>query len=453
MSPAGNFRQPLRRRLKAMTATLPPTAPPASPAPPIPPAAPPRDDATRAAELAAMKRVANGLLVVAALVYVVARWFERTHPWAGVIRAMAEASVVGGLADWFAVTALFRRPLGLPIPHTAIIPTQKDRIGRILGNFLQNHFLSRDVLASKLAGMRVAERVARWLADPGNARRLARHAAVGLTQTLEALPEEEVRAFIRRNAVARLQAAPLAPMLGNVLTVVATDDRHQALLDEALRLVGDAIEKNGELIRARIRDESPWWVPGKVDDALYQRAVSGAQRLLQEVRADPAHPIRQRFDAAFRRFVERLKSEPEVMARAEALKEGLLDPAAVEDFAIALWDRARGAAGRLATEPGEGALEPIARGIAAVGESLLADDAKRAELDRFITDFIATLLEQHRHEVADLIAITVRQWDPALASRRIELAVGRDLQFIRLNGTVVGGLAGLAIYLVSLLFR
>jgi uncharacterized membrane-anchored protein YjiN (DUF445 family) len=431
------------------------TAPRAVKAPPAPGSiAPPplRDEARRKAELASMKRVATGLLGVAVVVLVVARLLERVWPWMALVRATAEASVVGGLADWFAVTALFRRPMGLPIPHTAIIPTQKDRIGRILGNFLQNHFLSTQVLAANLKQMRLGERVARWLADRANAQRLAGQIAAGVAQTVQALPETEVRELIRDSALSRLQATPLAPLLGSVLAVVAADERHQALLDDALGLVADAIDANRATLRDVVRDQSPWWIPGAVDNAIYERFVAAARRFVDEVAANPHHPVRLKFDVAFHRFIEQLKSAPEVMARAEEIKREFLDSPAVEEFASSLWDKARGAAAKYASKPQEAALEPVGRGIAAVGDSLLENPARLDELDDFIIHFLASLLEQHRQEVADLIAFTVQQWDADLAARRIELAVGRDLQFIRLNGTIVGGLAGLAIYLISLLF-
>jgi len=421
--------------------------------PPVTDPAPRKDDMVRRAELRTMQRVATGLLLLALAVFVVALLLEPAHPWLGYVRATAEAAVVGGLADWFAVTALFRKPLGLPIPHTAIIPTQKDRIGRILGNFLQNHFLSREVLVARLHTMQLADRAARWISDPEHSARLARHLATGISQAVQALPESDVRDLIRDSAVTRLQSVRLAPVLGNLLSVVATDDRHQALLDEALRLVRDALDTNRDQIRQKIRDESPWWVPGVVDDALHARIIEAAQRLTEDVKADTRHPLRIKFDAAFRNFVERLKHSPEVIARTEELKEDLLGRPVVEELAFSLWDRARQAATRFSTEGESAALQPIARGISAIGESLLANPTRLAELDAFLNDFTASLLEQHRHDFANLIAETVRQWDPELAARRIELAVGRDLQFIRLNGTLVGGLAGLVIYAVLVLLR
>ena len=408
-----------------------------------------KDDATRRAELASMRRVATGLLVVAGVIFLIARLLEVTYPWMGYVRATAEASLVGGIADWFAVTALFRRPMGLPIPHTAIIPTQKDRIGRILGGFVQNHFLARDVLSAKLRSMRLAERIARWMSDPVHAERLARHVAVGVAQAVKNMPEGEVRELIRESAVARLQHMQLAPVLGNVLSAATKDDRHQQLLDEALVLVRVAVSKNRELIREKIREESPWWVPPVVDEVFHQRVIDGAERMIEEVYADRAHPLRRQFDAAFDNFVERLRHSPEMIARTEQWKDNLLEHPMVNEFAASLWDRTRHAAEKFSAEPKADILHPIERGIMGVGESMLANEARLAELDDFLTNFIAGVLEQHRHEVGDLIADTVKQWDPKLASDRIELAVGRDLQFIRLNGTLVGGLAGLLIYVLS----
>jgi uncharacterized membrane-anchored protein YjiN (DUF445 family) len=301
--------------------------------------------------------------------------------------------------------------------------------------------------------MRLAERGARWITDPEHSARLARHLAVGVAQAVQSLPQSDVSEFIRQSAVDRLHRVQLAPVLGNLLTVVATDDRHQALLDEALRLVMQALEENQDTIRERIKQESPWWVPGPIDAAFQKRLVTAAQRLIEDVKGDAVHPLRLKFDTAFRGFVERLKHSPDVIARTEELKDDLLDHPMVEEFASSLWDRARQAAAGFSPESGSATLEPLARGISAVGESLLANEARLAELDDFFSTFVASLLEQRRQEVADLIADTVRQWDPEVASHRIELAVGRDLQFIRLNGTLVGGLAGLVIYTVSVLLR
>src|SRR5207247_1225500 len=239
--------------------------PPASPLPsPVPAtAAPggggggvaPPDDATRQAQLDKMKRRATGLLAIPAAVFGAASAFEGRFPWLGYVRATAEASLVGGLADWFAVTALFRHPLGLPIPHTAIVATRKERIGRILGTFVQNHFLSRDVIAANLRAVHPAERAARWLADPENSRRIARQVASGLAQTLETLPDEDVQALVRQVVSARLRATRVAPALGKTLAVVLAGNRQEELLNVAARFAAEAVLDNRELIRERVRAE------------------------------------------------------------------------------------------------------------------------------------------------------------------------------------------------------
>jgi uncharacterized membrane-anchored protein YjiN (DUF445 family) len=412
--------------------------------------APVLDEAARRAQLTRMKRVATGLLVLALLVFLVARLFEPAYPWVGFVRAAAEASLVGGLADWFAVTALFRRPLGLPIPHTAIIPTQKDRIGRVLGTFVEKHFLAREVLSAKLAGLHVSERAARWVARPENSARVAAQVAAAVAKTVEALPPGEVTELIRRGVLARLQAVRVAPILGNVLSVVAADDRHQDLLDEAIDLVARAVAENRALLRASFREGTPWWLPDVVDEALYQRIMAALDAVLRDVRADPEHPLRRRFDAATRNFIERLKHAPDVIARAEALKRDVLDDAVMDALSTALWERVREAAARHGAEPDRASLEPLERGLVTLGESLVANESLLAELDRFLAAQVSAMLEDHRHEVGELIADTVRTWPPEMAAERLELAVGRDLQFIRLNGTLVGGLAGLVIYTFSL---
>jgi len=409
------------------------------------------DDALRQVQLDSMKRRATGLLAVAGVVFLVARYFEATYPWVGYIRATAEASLVGGLADWFAVTALFRHPLGLPIPHTAIIATRKDRIGRTIGNFVQNHFLAREVLVARLRSVHIAERSARWLADPVNSRRVARQVAAGMVKTLDALPDENVRDLVQQTVTDRLRAIRVAPALGQTLSVVLAGSRHQELLSEAVRLAAKAVDDNREVVRQQVKEESPWWVPGIVDDKIYQRIVTAIERLLQDIGTDLDHPLRGAFDTALRNFIDRLQHSHDVIARAEALKEQWLRDPAFLELSSRLWETTRAAILRYATQaeegsPTGGALE---NGITAFGASLLANEALLAEIDEGVIGLVASALEQYRHEAADLIAQTVASWDPEAAALRLELAIGRDLQFIRINGTLVGGLVGLLIYTVS----
>jgi len=417
------------------------------------PFAPRADEAERQAQLDAMKRRATGLLALAAASFVAASLFEPRYPWLGYLRATAEASVVGGLADWFAVTALFRYPLGIPIPHTAIIGRQKDRIGRIIGNFVQQHFLARDAVAAKLRGMRIMERVARWIAVPDNGQRVAAQLASGVAKTLEALPDEQIRELIQQGARDRIRATRVAPVLGRTLALVVAGDRHQELLNQTIKLAAQAVTENRELIRQRVRASSPWWVPGVVDERIYQRIVLAIERLLHEITANPAHPVRAKFDTAIRDFVERLQHSPEAGARAEALKDEVLSDSAIAELTAWMWDSTRRAVAGYATRGAGSEPGPLARGLSAFGSTLLEHPDPLAEFEESLIVLVVDVIEQHRHEVADLIAQTVARWDAEATSRRLELAVGRDLQFVRINGTLVGGLVGLLIYAVPKLFR
>jgi uncharacterized membrane-anchored protein YjiN (DUF445 family) len=434
-------------------------------APPIPPPATPDttsrgatpawsrpDDATRQEALDAMKRRATGLLGLAAVVFAGASAFQAQYPWLGWVRATAEASLVGGLADWFAVTALFRHPLGIPIPHTAIVATRKERIGRILGNFVQNHFLSRDVIAANLRAVRPAERAAQWLSDPDNARRIARQVAGGLAKALEALPDDEVQALVHRVVSARLRATRVAPALGKTLALVLGDNRQEELLNVTVRLAAEAVLNNRELIRDRVRAETPWWVPPVVDDKIYQKIIDAVERLLRDMVMDPGHPLRKAFDNAIHDFIERLQHAPDVIARAEAMKEEWLADSSVAELSAKLWETIRSAVLTYATSAEGDAPGPLDRGLSEFGTALLGNPALLAEIDDLLIDLSGSVVEKYRHEIGDLIAQTVASWDPEATSRRFELAVGRDLQFVRINGTLVGGLVGLGIYAVSRLW-
>lgn len=399
-----------------------------------------------------MKWRATALLGVAAVVFVVASAFEAQLPWLGWIRATAEASLVGGLADWFAVTALFRHPLGIPIPHTAIVATRKERIGRILGNFVQNHFLSRDVISTNLRAVRPAERAAQWLSDPRHASQIAHQVASGLAKTLEALPEAEVQALVSQVVSARVRAFRVAPALGKTLALALAGKRQEELLNAAVRLAAEAVMNNRELIRERVKAETPWWVPPVLDDKIYQKIIDAVERLLRDMVMDPDHPLRTAFDEAIHDFIERLQHSPDVIARAEAMKNEWLEDASVAELSRKLWDGIREAVEGYVTRSDALTPRPLDRGLSEFGAALLSNPKLLAEIDDLLVDLTATVVEKYRNEIGDLIAQTVAGWDPEATSRRFELAVGRDLQFVRINGTLVGGLVGLLIYAISRLW-
>jgi len=408
-----------------------------------------QDEATRQAALDRMKRRATALLVLSTVVFFAARLLEPRFPWLGILRATAEAAMVGGLADWFAVTALFRHPLGIPIPHTAIVPARKDRVGRTLGAFVQKNFLTREVIANRLRSVNVAERLSQWLANPDNVRQIARHAASGLASAAQLLRDEDVEAFIDRSVEERVRALRAAPLLGRLLSVITAENRHQELLNEAIRLAANAVEDSRTLIRLRVEEETPWWVPSAIDDKIYRKIVSAIERTLVEVRDDPQHPLRERFDVTIHDFIEKLNSSPAVATRIESLKEELLLNEAARRFSSGLWHQAKDALVRYAEAPEGIAPGTIERALNTFGEAALHDPELLQKVDDFVVDIAMFLTERYQTEVADLIAHTVSSWDPELTSRRVELAIGRDLQFIRINGTLVGGLAGTAIYLIS----
>ena len=408
-----------------------------------------QDEATRQAALDRMKRRATALLVLSTFVFFAARLLEPRYPWLGILRATAEAAMVGGLADWFAVTALFRHPLGIPIPHTAIVPARKDRVGRTLGAFVQKNFLTREVVANRLRSLHVAERLAQWLSSPENVRQIARHAASSLASAAQLVRDEDVEAFIDRSVEERVRALRAAPLLGRLLSVITADNRHQELLNEAIRLAANAVEDSRALIRTRVEQETPWWLPSAIDDKIYRKIVSAIERTLIEVRDDPQHALRERFDLAISDFIDKLNTSPAVATRVEALKEELLLNETTRRFSSGLWDKAKTALVRYAESPDGLAPGTIERALNSFGEAVLNDPELLGKVDDFVADIAMFLVERYQSEVADLIAHTVSSWDPEMTSRRVELAIGRDLQFIRINGTLVGGLAGMAIYLIS----
>jgi uncharacterized membrane-anchored protein YjiN (DUF445 family) len=395
-----------------------------------------------------MKRRATGLLVLMGAIFVATSLLEPQHTWIGYIRATAEASLVGGIADWFAITALFRHPLNIPIPHTAIIPARKDRIGRSLGNFVQNNFLSPEVLTAKLRAAQISRRAAEWLSEPEHARTAAQQLASILRSAGSVIRDEDVHALLDRSVVEPLRRMAIAPVLAKGLALLTVDDRHQQLLDRVIHGLTRLVAENEALIRERIREESPWWVPELVDDRIHQKVLGGIERTLYEVGADPNHPLRHQFDELLADWMVQLQESPEVIARAEAIKQQVLDPETSGRLAASLWEELKQVLGRQ-TPSNDGAPGAVARGLSALAAAALDDEALLEKIDGWVIGAVLRVVEQHRGEVGQMIAQTVSSWDPQETSRRIELLVGRDLQFIRINGTLVGGLVGLIIYTVT----
>jgi uncharacterized membrane-anchored protein YjiN (DUF445 family) len=407
------------------------------------------DAEAKQVQLDRMKRRATGLLVLMGAIFAAAWVLEARYPWLGYVRATAEAGMVGGVADWFAITALFRRPLNLPIPHTAIIPQRKDRIGRSLGNFVQNNFLSPEVLGAKLRAAQLSRRAAEWLRDPEHARLVVRQAAGAVRSATAVVRDDDVHAFLDRSVIEPLKQRPIAPVLASGLTLLTANDRHQQLLDRVVHGLARLLAENEELIRERVREESPWWMPGFVDDKLHQRIVDGIARTLYSVSADPDHPLRRQLDDLLTNWIDQLRQSPEMMAKAESLKQQVFDNPTSDRLTESLWRELKRVLDRQVDAAEAGTPGGLERGLSALAGAALEDEALLAKLDEWVIGAVLRIVEQHRHEAGQLISATVGAWDPDETSRRIELQIGKDLQYIRINGTLVGGLVGLVLYTMT----
>jgi uncharacterized membrane-anchored protein YjiN (DUF445 family) len=408
------------------------------------------DEAGRRRQLAVMRRRASGLLLAMTVVFVIARLAEEDGAaWIGYVRATAEAAMVGGLADWFAVTALFRHPLRVPIPHTAIIPSRKDQIGASLGEFLQANFLSGPIVAERVLAAMPGARLAEWLGRPGSSETVARHAADALVAVTGALKDEEVQQAIEDLVVTRLKATPAAPIVGRALGAVTEGGRHHEVVDTALRGLDRYLEDEHDNLRARFAKESPWWVPESIDDRIFEKIIGGLRGFIGEVVADPRHELRGHLDARLAETIERLQHDPDLIARGEELKDELLGHPELRAWSSSLWADAKATLAAQAADPTSPLRQRLERAVTTLGERLAQDAALQAKVDRGLSRFAGYVLDEYSDQLGEIIRSTVQRWDPSVVTNQLELLLGRDLQFIRINGTVVGGLVGLVLYTFS----
>ena len=402
-----------------------------------------------------MKLIAGGLLAVAGVVFVICVTVGRTRSghsgnsgW-GYAQAAAEAAMVGGIADWFAVTALFRRPLGLPIPHTAIIPRKKDQIGRALAGFVQQNFLNGPVVSERLRSAQIPLRAGEWLSDPGHAATLAADLGSGLAGATSVLRDDELRTAILAYVDRRLHELTIAPSLAKAIDALRDSGQHQVALTAALRGVMRFLDENRDVLRQRLDQESPDWVPAWVDERVFNRAFAGLQAFLADVIAQDDHALRQGFDHRLRDYAHELRTDPVTAAKAEQVKDGLLERPDVHDWFASLWTQLKASLLAESADPRSQLQQGLAGLIASFGRTLSADTQLRAKVDDWLDSGAHFVLTRYEPEVLGLISATVARWDAADTGRRLELQVGRDLQFIRLNGTVVGSVVGIVIYGVA----
>lgn len=407
------------------------------------------DDAQRRADLKKMKRLATSLLLVAGIVFVFARIQEESRPGWGYVRATAEAAMVGALADWFAVTALFRHPLGLPIPHTAIIKKRKDQIGDSLGGFVRDNFLTREVVNERLQQAELGRRLGGWLAEPKNAQTVGGQTAVVVKGVTEVLSDHTVQSGLEDLVQTRIRSFPVAPLAGKAIDVAVEGQHHQVLLDATLGGLARFLADNQEILRQRLYQESPWWVPEQLDDVVFGKIYDVLTRFISDLGSEREHPLRLELDQRTRRLSEDLKSDPRLIQKGEELKEEILAHPEVRAWSSSLWARIKAGLIEATENPDSELRQKLEQALVDAGRSVESDPEIRANIERWIIDSVGYIAEQFRDEVADLIATTVQRWDGEETADRLELQVGRDLQFIRINGTIVGGLCGLAIYAVT----
>jgi uncharacterized membrane-anchored protein YjiN (DUF445 family) len=390
--------------------------------------------------------LATGLLVVAVALFFVTGKLLQHGFWASLVHAGAEAAVVGGLADWFAVTALFRHPLGLPIPRTAVIPKSKDRIGEGLGQFVERNFLAPEILAAKLRGLRPAQRLAEWLARPDNARQVAQQTAEVLPYVVRSLEDRELRDFVARSFHEQLREADLAPFVGRVIALLTASEQYDALFDRALEAAHDALARNADRLHAMVSDRSRWWVPKSVDRHIADKIIDGIEEILAEL-GRPESETRARLRLAIEEMAAQLVESPSWRRRFNEAKDRMLDQPEVQAWLASVWDALRRVVLDDLASPASRTREALTTASLSLGRTLATDEAMQERIDAGL-EHVALAVVPWRGEIARLIAEVVSSWDARTVAARLELAVGSDLQYIRMNGTLVGACVGCILFLI-----
>jgi uncharacterized membrane-anchored protein YjiN (DUF445 family) len=411
----------------------------------------PREAEKRRA-LRRMKLVALSFLLGAAVVFLVMSLWPGEPAWTGYVKAAAEAGMVGALADWFAVTALFRHPLGIPIPHTAIIPTRKDALGDSLGEFVGANFLSEQVVRERLRRVGVASRLGGWVAEPANAERVTAELATVVRGVVAVLRDEDVQAVMEQAVVKRVVSVPWGPPLGKLMAGVVEDGTHHKLVDLMCDRAYEWVKDNHSTVLRVVSDRAPTWSPKFVDSMVADKVYGEVLSFAWMVKTDPNHPMRLAIDKFLVEFASDMQTDPATMARAEVVKEQVLQHPEVQNVIGSAWSTAKRLLLDAAEDPSSELRKRVREGLISLGHRLSDDDALREKVESWVEGAAAYVVLNYRDEITTLITDTVQRWDAEETSRKIELQVGRDLQFIRINGTVVGSLAGLLIYTVAQLF-
>ena len=410
----------------------------------------PAADEARRQGLRRMRTVAVGLLVLAAVVYVATLGQEG---FLGFVNAGAEASMVGAIADWFAVTAIFRHPLGIPIPHTALIPRRKDDLGRGLEEFVGENFLQEGIIRERVAAATISLRMADWLSDPAHVRRLVDEIAEVTSIGLGKVRDDHIEELVRTALVPRFREEPIAPLLGGLLAEVVDDDLHHGLVDLALEELHSWLTQNEVAFIGMLSERAPWWTPPRLNEVVTSRVHLEAIRWIEDIRDDPDHHARAALDSMLVQLAHDLLVDPDTQERAERLKERMLEHPAVLTSAVSLWNALRRALLTSLKDPSGAVRQRLQTEVSVFAARVQDDESLRTKMDAVAADVAVFTVQRYGAELTTVITHTIERWDGEEAARRIELHVGRDLQFIRINGTIVGGLVGLVIHTVDVLAR
>ena len=413
------------------------------------------------------KRFATGLLILASIVFVIAHLLIRDidgdtfnettregslSGWAVVlpyVRATAEAAMVGALADWFAVTALFRHPLGLPIPHTAIIKRRKDQIGASLGRFVRENFMTQEVVAGRLAEADLANALGNWLQQPENSEKISKQTGAVISGLLEVLDDEKIQEVLEDSLRKRMDNVSAADVSGRVLDAALEANYHQRLFESILGALNTFLDDNAEVFRQKFADESPWWIPELVDDRVYGKVYGAVKHFIAEIVDEPNHKLRSDYDSRMRTLRESLQSSPAAIAKAEEWKQLIVEHPELNKVIDGAWRSTKRALISNVESEESTLSQSISKSVQSFGEKLTQDEELQARVNEWIISAAGYVAAECAEPVADVISATVATWDPDETAERLEAEVGRDLQFIRINGTIVGGLAGLIIYSLS----
>jgi len=405
--------------------------------------------AERRRRLEVMKRRASALLGLATALFLAVTLWGGDSTAAGYVQATAEAAMVGGLADWFAVTALFRHPLGIPIPHTAIIVAKKDQFGATLGEFIQEAFLTPDAVMDRIQSADVGRRVATWLGDRDNAARLAAEVLDGAVQVSDLVKDDDVNRVLRRAMSDRLDSVPVAPLAGRALEFLIRDGRHQQALSAGIRELDRYLTDHAGDLRDQLGTKSPWWLPGAAEDRLFERLTEGAHTLLTAMLEDEEHQLRKRFEERLVQLASDLQTSEAYRARGEQLKAELLAQPQVTEWVGTLWQDAKAQLRAQAEDPDSDLRLRLTDVVVATGDRLGSDPVLAARVDDGVATAVTYVVEHFHGEIVGLVSGTIERWDAAETADRLELLLGPDLQYIRINGTVVGALAGLTLHAVA----